>query len=62
MVERLHAQLRSLARPQLDALVTAFKQRFRLAEEASVVAAISQKQHHVWIEAYLVQVEWTVDV
>jgi hypothetical protein len=38
-------------------LVTAFSQHFRLAEGASVTAAITQKQHHDWVEAYLVQVE-----
>jgi hypothetical protein len=41
----------------LEALVTAFCQRFRLAEGASVAAAITQKHHHDWVEAYLVQVE-----
>jgi hypothetical protein len=49
--------VRSLPRPQLEVLVTAFQQRFRLAEGASVAAAITQKQHHDWVEAYLVQVE-----
>ncbi len=57
VIQLLHAQVRSLSRPQLEALVTAFRQRFRLAEGASVAAAITQKQHHDWVEAYLVQVE-----
>ena len=56
VIQQLHAQVRGLARPQLDALVTAFRQRFRLAEGASVAAAITKKQHHDWVEAYLVQV------
>ncbi len=56
VIQLLHAQVRSLSRPQLEALVTAFRQRFRLAEGASVAAAITQKQHHDWVEAYLVQV------
>jgi recombination DNA repair RAD52 pathway protein len=57
VIQLLHAQVRSLSRPQLEALVTAFRQRFRLADGASVAAAITQKQHHDWVEAYLVQVE-----
>jgi hydrogenase maturation protease len=60
VIQQLHAQVRSLSRPQLEALVTAFRQRFRLAEGASVAAAITQKQHHDWVEAYLVQVEDTL--
>jgi hypothetical protein len=62
VIQLLHAQVRSLSRPQLEALVTAFRQRFRLAEGASVAAAITQKQHHDWVEAYLVQVEGKVNV
>jgi len=46
-----------LGRYQPKSLVSAFRQRFRLAEGASVAAAITQKQHHDWVEAYLVQVE-----
>ena len=57
VIQLLHAQVRSLSRPQLEALVTAFRQRFRLADGESVAAAITQKQHHDWVEAYLVQVE-----
>ena len=57
VIQQLHAQIRGLPRPQLEALVTAFRQRFRLAEGASVAATITQKQHHDWVEAYLVQVE-----
>ena len=57
VVQRLHGAINSLPRPQLDALVSAFRQRFRLAEGESVAAAITQKQHHDWIEAFLVQVE-----
>jgi hypothetical protein len=54
-IQQLHGAIRSLPRPQLEELVTAFRQRFRLAEGASVAAAITQKQHHDWVEAYLVQ-------
>jgi hypothetical protein len=57
VIQQLHGAIRGLSRPQLEALVTAFRQRFRLAEGASVAAAITQKQHHDWVEAYLVQVE-----
>ena len=57
VIQQLHGAIRGLPRPQLEKLVTAFRQRFRLAEGASVAAAITQKQHHDWVEAYLVQVE-----
>ena len=57
VVQRLQGAISSLPRPQLEALVSAFRQRFRLAEGTSVAAAITQKQHHDWIEAFLVQVE-----
>ena len=57
VIQQLHGAIRGMPRPQLEALVTAFRQRFRLAEGASVAAAITQKQHHDWIEAYLLQVE-----
>ena len=60
-IQQLHEAIRVLPRPQLEALVTAFRQRFRLAEGASVAEAITQKQHHDWVEAYLVQVEGKVD-
>ena len=56
VIQQLHAQVRGLPRPQLEELVKAFRQRFRLAEGASVAAAITQKQHHDWVEAFLVQV------
>jgi hypothetical protein len=57
VIQQLHGAIRGLPRPQLETMVTAFRQRFRLAEGASVAAAITQKQHHDWVEAYLVQVE-----
>ena len=57
VIEQLHGAIRCLPRPQLEELVTAFRQRFRLAEGASVEAAITQKQHHDWVEAFLVQVD-----
>jgi len=45
---------------QPQSLVSAFRQRFLLANGASVTAAITQKQHHDWVETYLVQVEGTL--
>ena len=57
VIQQLHVAIRGLPRPQLEELVKAFRQRFRLSEGASVAAAITQKQHHDWVEAYLVQVE-----
>ena len=57
VIQQLHAQVRGLPRPQLEELVKAFRRRFRLAEGASVAAAITHKQHHDWVEAFLVQVE-----
>jgi hypothetical protein len=57
VIQQLHGAIRGLPQPQLEELVKAFRQRFRLAEGASVAAAITQKQHHDWVEAYLVQVE-----
>ena len=57
VIQQLHAQVRGLPRPQLEELVKAFRQRFRLAEGASVAAAITQIHHYDWVEAYLVQVE-----
>ena len=57
VIQQLHGAIRGLPRPQAEALVMAFRQRFRMGEGASVAAAITQKQHHDWVEAYLVQVE-----
>jgi len=57
VIQQLHGTIRDLPRPQLEELVIAFRQRFRLCEGASVAAAITQKQHHDWVEAFLVQVE-----
>ena len=56
VIQQLHGAIRGLPRPQLEELVTAFRQRFRLAEGASVAVPITQKQHHDWVEAFLVQV------
>ena len=55
-IQGVHTAISRLTRPQVEALVTAFRQRFRLVEGTSVAAAITQKQHHDWVEAFLVQV------
>jgi hypothetical protein len=60
VIQQLHGAIRGLPRPQLEALVIAFRQRFHLAEGSSVAAAITQKQHHDWVEAYLVQMDDTL--
>jgi hypothetical protein len=42
--------------PQLEGFTKAFRKRFQVPEAASSIAdRINQKQHHDWIEAYLVQ-------
>jgi hypothetical protein len=41
---------------QLEGFTKAFRKRFQVPEAASSIAdRINQKQHHDWIEAYLVQ-------
>jgi hypothetical protein len=53
---RIHATIRSLPQPQLEGFTKAFRKRFQVPEAASSIAdRINQKQHHDWIEAYLVQ-------
>ena len=50
------ATLRGLPRPVLEGFTKAFRKRFQVPEEATSIAdRILQKQHHDWIEAYLVQ-------
>ena len=46
VIQQLHGAIRGLPPPQFEELVTAFRQRFRLAEGASVAAEITQKKHH----------------
>ena len=41
VIQQLHGAIRGLPRHELEALVTAFRQRFRLAEGASVASAIT---------------------
>lgn len=55
-IRQIHATVRSLPHPQLEGFTKAFRKRFKVPEAASSIAdRINQKQHHDWIEAYLVQ-------
>jgi len=55
-IQRIHATIRSLPQPQLEGFTKAFRKRFQVPEAASSIAdRITQKQHHNWIEAFLVQ-------
>jgi hypothetical protein len=55
-IRQIHATVRSLPQPQLEGFTKAFRKRFQVPEAASSIAdRINQKQHHDWIEAYLVQ-------
>jgi hypothetical protein len=55
-IQQLHATIRALAPAQLDAFSAAFRRRFQVPAQATAIARlICQKQHHDWIEAWLVQ-------
>jgi len=55
-IQQLHNILRALPRPLLESLTRAFRKRFRVPDTAVTIAdRISQKCHHDWIEAFLVQ-------
>jgi hypothetical protein len=55
-IRRIHATIRSLPQPQLEGFTKAFRKRFQVPAEATSYAdRISQKRHHDWIEAFLVQ-------
>jgi hypothetical protein len=54
-IRRIHTTIRRLPQPQLERFTKAFRKRFQVPAEASSIAdRINQKQHHDWIEAYLV--------
>ena len=56
ITRQILATLRGLPRPVLEGFTKAFRKRFQVPEEATSIAdRILQKQHHDWIEAYLVQ-------
>jgi hypothetical protein len=55
-IQHLHNTLRALPRPLLENLTRAFRKRFQVPDTAVTIAdRISQKCHHDWIEAFLVQ-------
>jgi DNA recombination protein Rad52 len=59
-IRALHSTIRQLPRPVLEALTLGFRKRFSVPEEAATIAdRILQKQHHDWIEAFLVQQQGT---
>ena len=57
-IQHPHSTLRALPRPLLESLTRAFRKRFQVPDAAVTIAdRISQKCHHDWIEAFLVQLE-----
>jgi hypothetical protein len=55
-IQHLHSTLRAVPRPLLESLTRAFRKRFQVPEVAPTIAdRISQRCHHGWIEAFLVQ-------
>jgi hypothetical protein len=55
-IRQLHTTLRSLPAPLLAGFTKAFRKRCQVPEEApSIADRICQRQHHDWIEAFLVQ-------
>ena len=55
-IHKLHSTIRSLPRPALEGLTKAFRKRFQVPPDAlSIADRISQRRHHEWIEAFLVQ-------
>jgi len=55
-IHQLHSTIRSLPRPALEGLTKAFRKRFQVPPDApSIADRISQRRHHEWIEAFLVQ-------
>lgn len=55
-IRQLHATIRGLPAPVREGFCKAFRRRFQVPVEASSIAnRICQKQHHDWIETFLVQ-------
>jgi hypothetical protein len=55
-IQQLHDTIRALPRPLLEGLTKAFRKRFQVPPEATTIAdRITQRRHHDWIEAFLVQ-------
>ena len=54
-IRQLHATIRALPAPVLEGFSKAFRKRFQVPAEApSIADRICQRQHHDWIEAFLV--------
>ena len=59
-VTKILANVKVLPKPALDGFTKAFRKRFHVPEEATSIAdRINQKQHHDWIETYLVSANST---
>jgi DNA recombination protein Rad52 len=55
-IRQLHATIRTLPAPVLEGFSKAFRKRFQVPAEAlSIADRICQRQHHDWIETFLVQ-------
>ena len=53
-ITKILANVKVLPKPALDGFTKAFRKRFHVPEEATSIAdRINQKQHHDWIETYL---------
>ena len=54
-ITKILANVKVLPKPALEGFTKAFRKRFHVPEEATSIAdRINQKQHHDWIETYLV--------
>lgn len=59
-ITKILANVKVLPKPALDGFTKAFRKRFHVPEEATSIAdRINQKQHHDWIETYLVSANST---
>jgi len=55
-IRQLHSTIRALPAPVLEGFSKAFRKRFQVPAEATSIAdRICQRQHHDWIETFLVQ-------
>ncbi len=55
-IRQLHATIRALPAPVLEGFSEAFRKRFHVPADApSIADRICQRQHHDWIETFLVQ-------
>lgn len=59
-ITKILANVKVLPKPALEGFTKAFRKRFHVPEEAiSIADRINQKQHHDWIETYLVSANST---